>query len=94
MRNACRVIDRAVGACRQEELKWMKKSRKLLTLPSKCNSVPGRHMFVGISERTNEAGAAALAKAFGASLPVIPVPVVSDGTSRFMDTRFQSVLLG
>ena len=37
-------------------------------------------MFVGISERTNEAGAAALAKAFGASLPVIPVPVVSDGT--------------
>eukprot|EP00752_Nemacystus_decipiens_P005765 g5214.t1 len=35
----------------------------------------GRHMFVGISDRTNEAGAAALAKAFGASLPVIPVPV-------------------
>ncbi|CAM9480004.1 unnamed protein product [Pylaiella littoralis] len=35
----------------------------------------GRHMFVGISERTNQAGAAALAKAFGASLPVIPVPV-------------------
>ncbi|CAM9852987.1 unnamed protein product, partial [Laminaria digitata] len=35
----------------------------------------GRHMFVGISERTNEAGAAALSKAFGASLPVIPVPV-------------------
>lgn len=33
-------------------------------------------MFVGISERTNEAGAAALAKAFGPSLPVIPVPVV------------------
>ena len=37
-------------------------------------------MFVGISERTNEAGAAALSKAFGASLPVIPVPVVSDGS--------------
>lgn len=35
-------------------------------------------MFVGISERTNEAGAAALAEAFGASLPVIPVPVVSE----------------
>lgn len=33
-------------------------------------------MFVGISERTNKAGAAALAKAFGPSLPVIPVPVV------------------
>lgn len=39
----------------------------------------GRHMFVGISERTNQAGAAALAKAFGASLPVIPVPVVRMG---------------
>ncbi|CAM9495751.1 unnamed protein product [Ectocarpus sp. 4 AP-2014] len=35
----------------------------------------GRHMFVGISERTNKAGAAALAEAFGPSLPVIPVPV-------------------
>lgn len=35
----------------------------------------GRHMFVGISKRTNEAGAAALAKGFGSSLPVIPVPV-------------------
>ena len=34
-------------------------------------------MFVGISERTNEAGAAALSKAFGASLPVIPIPLVS-----------------
>ena len=33
-------------------------------------------MFVGISERTNEAGAAFLAKAFGSSLPVIPVQVV------------------
>lgn len=43
---------------------------------------PGRHMFVGISERTNEAGAAALSKAFGASLPVIPVPVVSEWTKR------------
>ncbi|CAM9854015.1 unnamed protein product [Ascophyllum nodosum] len=35
----------------------------------------GRHMFVGVSGRTNEAGAAFLAKAFGSSLPVIPVQV-------------------
>ena len=33
-------------------------------------------MFVGVSGRTNEAGAAFLAKAFGSSLPVIPVQVV------------------
>ncbi|CAM9555610.1 unnamed protein product [Discosporangium mesarthrocarpum] len=35
----------------------------------------GRHMFVGLSERTNEAGVAALRKAFGPSLPVLPVQI-------------------
>ncbi|CAM9878285.1 unnamed protein product, partial [Choristocarpus tenellus] len=32
-------------------------------------------MFVGLSERTNEAGVAALKKVFGPSLPVVPVQV-------------------
>ena len=52
--------------------------QKLRLCWNEIRHVSGRHMFVGISERTNEAGAAALAKAFGASLPVIPVPVVSE----------------
>ena len=44
-------------------------------------------MFVGISERTNEAGADFLSKAFGASLPVIPVPVVSDSAMQYGKPR-------
>lgn len=40
-------------------------------------------MFVGISKRTNEAGAASLAKAFGSSLPVIPIPVVRERSKTY-----------
>lgn len=47
-----------------------------------CAVRVGRHMFVGISERTNEAGARFLAKVFGPSLPVIPIPVVRKEASR------------
>ncbi|CAM9242026.1 unnamed protein product [Chrysoparadoxa australica] len=39
----------------------------------------GRHLFVGISTRTNEQGARCLQQAFGASLPVITVDMATHG---------------
>ena len=41
----------------------------------------GRHMFVGLSDRTNQEGAKVLAEAFSTSqFPVLPVPLDTDNT--------------
>ena len=54
---------------------------------SKCKSAicdggdvlyTGRHMFVGLSDRTNQKGADVLSEAFSDQFPVIPVPLNSE----------------
>lgn len=68
--------ERASAAHFQQDSMW---SVPLLhfTATSRPHCLTGKHMFVGISERTNKAGAAALTAAFGPSLRVVTVPVAS-----------------
>ncbi len=53
----------------------------------------GRHIFVGISKRTNEEGARQLEEAFGSQVPVITIPVLDTLHLKSVVSAFDSETL-